>query len=120
MGGLKITDLVRWGPGRRQAFIDWLRYEIQRVQSQRDSLEKRWRNYLELYRAPEPKGIRHFPFEGSSNRIFPLSAKTLDAVLPRYMRTLHAQTNVYTLQALNERWVPVAKPLQDYLENLPA
>src|SRR5439155_19640849 len=55
---------------------------------------------------------------GNRNRIFSLSAMTLDAVLPRYMRTLHAQTNVYTLQALNERWVPVAKPLQDYLEFL--
>jgi len=73
---------------------------------------------LELYRAPEPKGIRRFPFEGASNRIFPLSAMTLDAVLPRYMRTLHAQTNVFTLQALNERWTPVAKPLQDFLEYL--
>ena len=110
-----MTDRVRWGAGRRKAFQDWLSYEIQRVRSQRDALEKTWRVYLELYRAPEAKGIRRFPFEGASNRTFPLAAMTLDAVLPRYMRTLHAQENVFTLQALNERWVPVAKPLQDYL-----
>src|SRR5262245_2731960 len=113
-----MTDTIRWGPGRRAAFIDWARYEIQRVRSARSSLEKLWRIYQELYRAPEPKAIRQFPFEGASNRTYPLAKMTLDPILARYLRTLHAPLNVYTLEALNERWVPVAKPLQDYLQFL--
>lgn len=113
-----MTDLVAWGPGRRSAFAEYAQYEIDRVKNQRDSLERIWRNYLSLYRAPEPVGIKRFPFEGASNRTFPLAKMTLDPILARYLRTLHAPLNVYTLQALNERWLPVAKPLQDYLQFL--
>lgn len=111
-----MTDSVKWGPGKRDLFADYAQYEIQRVHSQRDTLEKQWRVYLGLYRAPEPKGIKRFPFEGASNRTFPLAKMTLDPILARYLRTLHAPLNVYTLQALNERWIPVAKPLQDFLQ----
>jgi hypothetical protein len=113
-----VTDRVRWGPGRRDAFLDWAQHEVRRVIDQRTTLEKLWRVYQELYRTPEPKSIRRFPFEGASNRTYPLTKMTLDPILARYLRTLHAPLNVYTLEALNERWVKVAKPLQDYLQFL--
>lgn len=113
-----MTDSVVWGPGRREKFIQWANYEVQRVRNQRANLEKKWRTYLELYRTPEPKGIRMFPFEGASNRTYPLAKMTVDPILARYLRTLHAPLNLWTLQALNERWVPVAKPLQDFLQFL--
>lgn len=60
-----MTDSVKWGPGRRDRFIQWARYEVERVRNQRQNLEKKWRIYQELYRTPEPTGIRMFPFEGA-------------------------------------------------------
>jgi hypothetical protein len=110
-----MTDSVRWAPGRKDRFAEWARYEIDRVNSQRQTLTKLWRTYLQLYRAPEATGIRRFPFEGASNRTYPFASMTLDPILARYLKTLHAPLNLWTLQALNERWVPVAKPLQDFL-----
>lgn len=60
-----MTDRVRWGPGREDQFRDFLRYDLGRAADERQPLETIWRGYLEQYRAPEPKALRRFPFEGA-------------------------------------------------------
>lgn len=95
--------------------MQWAYYELFRIQSQRSALEAVWRNYLDLYRAPDTPSPRHFPFEGASNRTFPLAAMTVDPILARFLRTIHAQPNLWTLEPLNEKWQDLAKPLQDFL-----
>lgn len=55
---------------------------------------------------------------GNSNRTIPLTAMNVDPLVARFMTTYHAPPNLWTLQALNEKWVPLAKPLQDYLQFL--
>lgn len=107
---------MKWAPGARERFLEFAAYEIQRVRGDRDALERQWRVYLETYRTPEPKAIRRFPFEGAHNVTYPLAAMTLDPILARYLRTLHAPQNLWTLEALNERWIEVAKPMQDFLQ----
>lgn len=107
---------VKFGAERREVLRDYLRYDLQRAIDERQPLEKLWRQYLEVYRAPDPRALRRFPFEGASNYTFPLMAMNTDPILARLIRTIHAPTNLWTVTALNEKWVPVAKPTQDFLQ----
>lgn len=111
-----MADRVKWGPGRLDACKQFLDFDLRRALSARGSLELIWQNWLDQYRAPVSKGIASYPFEGASNITVPVTAMNVDPVLARWMRTIHAAPNVWTLSALNERWVDTAKPLQDYLE----
>ena len=111
-----MTDAVRFSPGRREALRDFLQQEVRRVLDERKPLDDQWRAWLTQYRAPQSKAIKHYPFEGSSNVVYPLTAMTLDPILANYIQVIEASPNLWTLSPLNERWVNVAKPLQDYLQ----
>lgn len=111
-----MADRVQWGGGRRRLFIDWMQSEITRVLAQRDPLALKWRTWLQQYRAPANRGTAHFPFEGASNREYPLTAMNVDPVWARFMQNIHAPLNLWTCVPLNEKWLDVAKPLQDYLQ----
>jgi len=110
-----VADRVTFGSGRLGAFRDYLTHEITRTLGQRSGLERTWRERLELYRAPASRGTSHFPFEGASALTVPVAAMNVDPILARWMKTIHAAENLWTLAPLNERWMPSAKPLQDYL-----
>lgn len=110
-----MADPVKFAPGREGDLRNWLQYEVKRATSQRSALERTWRDWLELYRAPIERGISHYPFEGASAVTIPVAAMNVDPILARWMKTLHAAENLWTLAPLNERWLQVAKPLQDYL-----
>jgi hypothetical protein len=111
-----MADRVQWGGTRRKAFIEWMQTEVMRVLAQRDPLARKWRKWLQQYRAPADKGTAHFPFEGASNREYPLTAMNVDPVWARFMQNIHAPNNLWTCVPLNEQWINVAKPLQDYLQ----
>ena len=69
-----------------------------------------------MYRAPTPQGLRTFPYQGAANFVYPIMAMNVDPIIARLIRTIHAPSNLWTVTALNEQWVPVAKPAQDFLE----
>jgi len=110
-----MADRVQWSGNRRKACVDFLHHELDRCITQRASLERDWRKWLTQYRAPQDRGVAHFPFEGASNLTYPLTAMNVDPIWARYMQNIHAAGNMWTLRALNERWLDTAKPLQDYL-----
>ena len=110
-----MTDRISWSPERKKACADWLYEDLTRALTQRSSLEDAWRANLELYRAPQDKSVAHFPFEGASQITFPLAAMNVDPIWARYVANVHAPENLWTVAALNERWMSAAKPLQDYL-----
>jgi len=110
-----VADRVVFGPGRLGACREYLTHELTRTLGQRSALEATWRSWLELYRAPGDRGESHFPFEGASALTVPVAAMNVDPILARWMKTIHAADNLWTLAPLNERWMPSAKPLQDYL-----
>jgi hypothetical protein len=110
-----LADKLAWGKGRKEDFRQWAKMEINRALDQRSVLEADWRRYLELYRAPQEKGVAHFPFEGASQLVFPLAAMNVDPIWARYVSNIHAPTNLWTLSPLNEKWIHSSKPLQDYL-----
>jgi hypothetical protein len=110
-----MADRVQWGGGRKGECSKFLWEELDRAITQRQALEKDWRGWLQDYRAPENKGVAHFPFEGASDVTYPLVAMNVDPIWARYIQNIHAAPNLWTLTPLNERWIDIAKPLQDYL-----
>lgn len=106
---------VVFPPGRQQAFVEYLCTDLQRALMDRSSLERKWANWLDQYRAPMTTEVKTFPWHGASNEELPFTAMNADPLIARFVTTLTTPPNLWTLQPLNERWTKVAKPLQDYL-----
>lgn len=111
-----MTRAVTWGDGRRERFVDWIDAEVTNAIGARQGLERRWRTWLELYRAPADQPLKRFPFEGASNLMLPVIATDVDQLYARFMQTIHAPDNLWTIAPLNEDWVSAAKPMQDFLQ----
>jgi hypothetical protein len=107
------TSPIRWGKGRQDQCLQWLDVELTAAQSARQTLEARWRDWLEQYRAPAIQPTKDFPFAGAANYVLPITATDVDQLYAKEMQTIFAPDNLWTLQALNEGWVDAAKPLQD-------
>lgn len=75
-----------------------------------------FRQWLEDYRAPAKQPVKTFPFEGASNYILPVTAIDVDQLFAKFLQTIHAPSNLWTISPYNEKWVKAAKPLQDFLE----
>src|SRR3954470_14218882 len=91
-------------------------YEINAALSARASLEQKWRSWLEQYRAPANQPTKHFPFEGASNYVMPVTAIDVDQLYAKFIQTIHAPANLWTVEALNSNWTDAAKPIQDFLQ----
>lgn len=111
-----MADRVQWGAGREQAFLDWIDQEMRQALSARVSLERNWRRWLEQYRAPANRPLKEFPFYGAANFELPLTAIDVDQLYAKFIQTIHAPTNLWTLEPLNPQWEDATKPLQDFLQ----
>ena len=109
-----MSDAVGWDQGRREDFAAWARFELDRALAARSGLERQWRDWLAAYR-PAEKGEVSFPFVGAAANTYPFVAMMCDPILARFVANIHAPDNLWTTEALNERWIETAKPLQDYL-----
>ena len=107
---------VVWSDAKRQETAEWLAAELTQALSDRAALEQQWRRYLDLYRAPASQPLKRFPFEGAHNYMLPAMAIDVDTLHATFMQSIHAAPNIWTCEALNERWVDAAKPMQDLLE----
>ena len=101
-----MADPIKWGKGREAAFVAWIDQELQDGINAREPLVQQWLRWLEMYRAPAKQPIKNFPFEGASNAMLPLIATDVDQLYAKFIQTIHAPPNLWTLQALNERWGP--------------
>jgi len=111
-----MSDVVKWGPKRRDFLNQFLRFEIDRALSARSVAEQKWRDWLVQYRAQPEDGVAHFPFEGASKVTVPVTAMNNDPIWSRYMANIHGAENIWTMRALSEKWVTAAKPLQDFTQ----
>ena len=109
---------IQWGDGKREAFLDWIDNELNQTRGYRQGLEAKWRQWLELYRASATQPLKKYPFIGASNHMLPVIATDADQLYARFMQTVHAPESLWSIQALNESWVEVAKPMQDFLQLL--
>ena len=109
---------VVFGDGREESLRLWSTWELQQAIGNRSGLEQLWVNWLAEYRPPVDNATKEFPWVGASNRVIPLSALNTDPLLAKFLTTLTAPPNLWTIQPLNDRWVNVAKPLQDFLQFL--
>lgn len=108
-------DAVKWGAGREAAFVGYLDHELREAQSARLGLDAQHREWLSQYRVNPKPAYKDFPYAGAFNYTLPLTAIDVDPLFARFVQTIHAPENIWTTQALNERWVRAAKPLQDFL-----
>ena len=110
-----MPDPIKWGPKREGRFIEYIGTELQDGISARDPLLQQWLRWLAQYAAPAKQAEKNFPFEGAANYVLPLTATDVDQLLAKFVQTIHAPENLWTISPMNERWVPTAKPLQDML-----
>jgi len=113
-----VAEAVVWGVGRESAFVEYLCADLSRTLGDRSALEQKWARWLDQYRAPVTSAVKDFPWHGASNLTLPLTAMNADPLIARFMTTMHAPPYLWTMQPLNERWVDVSKPMQDYLQFL--
>lgn len=111
-----MADRVAWGASRESAFKDWIDAELKRALEARQPLEAKWRKWLEQYRAPADRPLKSFPFEGAANFELPVTAIDVDQLYAKFIQTIHAPANLWTMEPLNPDWDETAKPVQDFLE----
>lgn len=101
--------------GRKLDFIDNIDHELTEAIGVHDGLVKQWVKWLDLYRAPVKQPERNIPYEGAANYMLPVIATDADQLYAKFIQTIHAADNIWTIRALNERWTDAAKPMQDLL-----
>lgn len=112
-------EAVQWSSS--QDSFELARYcfmEIARALNARQPLEVQWRKWLEQYRAPAKQATRDFPFLGASNVVMPVTATDVDQYYAKFMQSIHADPDLWVVQAMNPDWQLSAKPLQDFLSVL--
>ena len=113
-----MPEQLVWGKGRKEAFVEYFATDLQRALMDRSPLERKWARWLEQYRASVTTALKQHPWIGASNRTVPFTAMNADPLIARFVTTLDAPPNLWTLQPLNERWVSAAKPMQDFMQYL--
>jgi len=109
-----MADAIRWGKGRDDQFRQWLTADLRHALDARAGLERQWLAWLDMYRSAPP-AVARWPFEGAANETIPAIATDTDQLYAKFMQTVHAAPNLWSLSPLNERWVHTSKPLQDFL-----
>jgi hypothetical protein len=107
---------IKWAPGREDRFKDWIEDELNGATSARAPLERKWQLWLEQYRAPAVQPTKNFPFPGASNYVMPVTAIDVDQLYAKFVQTIHAPANLWTIEALNPNWTDASKPIQDFLQ----
>lgn len=116
-------DPIKWAAvtpsnprGRKGDFVDWISSEIVYAKGVHDTLIVQWIDWLQQYRAPVKQPLRNTPYEGAANYMLPVTATDVDPLYAKYVQTIHATDNLWTLSDLNERWTDTKKPMQDFLQ----
>ena len=110
-----MPDPIQWGKGRQAKFIDWIAAELIDGIAARDPLLQQWLRWLQQYAAPAVSATKNFPYDGAANYVLPLTATDVDQLFAKFVQTIHAPEDLWTISPMNERWVDTAKPLQDML-----
>jgi hypothetical protein len=110
-----VPEPIQWGPKREAKFVEYLASELREGVSARDPLLQQWIRWLQQYAAPAQQGEKNFPYQGAANYVLPLTATDVDQLHAKFVQTIHAPEDLWTISPMNERWVDTAKPLQDTL-----
>ena len=110
-----MPESIKWGPKRESRFVEYIGAELQDGISARDPRLQQELRWLEQYAAPAQQAERNFPYQGAANYVLPLTATDVDQLFAKFLQTIHAPEDLWTISPMNERWVNTAKPLQDML-----
>jgi len=90
---------VEFGPGRKDAFIEWITHELWQTLGDRQDLDNIWENYIIQWRAKLPDGELDFPYVGASNLELPLTAMHENPVYADMVQSFGAPADYWTPQA---------------------
>ena len=107
---MQSIEPVKWAKGKQELEIIRIDYELHKALGERQALEKKWRDWIEQYRAFSDQPTRNFPFEGASNNVLPITATDVDQLYANFLTTIHEPANLWTLSPQNENWIQAAKP----------
>jgi hypothetical protein len=110
-----LPDSIQWGKGREAQFVEYISSELIDGIAAREPLLQQWIRWLAQYAAPATQATKSFPYEGAANYVLPLTATDVDQLYAKFLQTVHAPEDLWTISPMNERWVDAAKPLQDML-----
>lgn len=110
-----MPDPIAWGKKREAQFCEYLQAELVQAIAAHDPLLQQHLRWLEQYAAPATQGEKNFPYQGAANYVLPLTATDVDTLFAKFIQTIHAPEDLWTISPMNERWVDTAKPLQDML-----
>lgn len=110
-----MPESIKWAPKREAQFVEYIGAELQDGIAARDPLLQQWLRWLEQYAAPAQQPTKNFPYEGAANYVLPLTATDVDQLFAKFLQTIHAPENLWTISPMNERWVDASKPMQDTL-----
>ena len=109
-------EQVKWGPGRKRAFEQWITNEIAQTQGDRTRLERKWKDLILRLRARViGSGTSDVPFVGASALEYPLASIHFEPVYADLMQTLHIPKNFWSITPIRADKVDGAKPFQEFL-----
>ena len=103
---------VEWGPGRREAFLDWISHELRQTLADRSKLEREWENRILQWRAKLTEEELDFPYPGAANYELPLTAIHSDPVYADMMQSFSAPEDYWSPTANREDTINSASALR--------
>ena len=99
-----MPEQIQWGPKRESKFVEYINQEWVDGIAARDPLLQQWLRWLEQYAAPASQATKNFPYEGAANFVLPLTATDVDQLFAKFVQTIHAPEDLWTITPMNERW----------------
>jgi hypothetical protein len=93
----------------------WLGEEINRAESNRETLRKTWKDYDRQYESRPLSETKSTPWEGASNLFIGLTQIHTDMVYGRMHRSLFGLDDFWIVRPLTSQFSNNAKPLQYYM-----
>ncbi len=109
---MALLSPIEWGPGRKQAFLEWIQLELSNTIGDRADLEREWENRILQWRAKLTEDELDFPYPGASNYELPLTAIHSDPVYADMMQSLHAPEDYWSATAKRQDRVDFASALR--------
>jgi hypothetical protein len=94
---------------------NWIVDEINRALAERTELDSNIAEFYRLYEAEPLMKKKTFPWDGASNLVVPVIATAVEAIVARLVGAIFATHDLWTTAPRSAAWVPVAKPIERWI-----
>ena len=101
---------------QERGLIDYLDFELQLAEGDRQGLIDRIDEEVRLYEAVPEVKVKMVPWENASNLVVPIIGAMVDTIYPRVYSTVFGVKPIFTLEERLAEWAKHAKDVQELLE----